>query len=367
MGFGTYITIQKTFGKKLNRTVGENMKALVLTDYYKFEYKDVPEPTCKDDEVVVNVKACAICGSDVHGYDGTSGRRQPPIIMGHEAAGVISAIGKNVTGYQVGDRVTFDSTVYCGKCWHCRRGEVNLCENRMVLGVACDDYRNPGAMAEYVTVPERILYKIPDNVSFVQAAGVEPLSVAMHALSMSKFHLGDHAAVVGAGTIGLLLTQLLKAAGASQITVIDIDEEKLNLAKRFGATTVINSAKEDPASLIRTKGSGRGADIVFEAVGISATIQTAISCVRIGGSIVMVGNLAAKVDLPLQKCVTQQIDLQGTCASAGEYDVCLELIGCGMVDIDSIISKVAPLSEGAKWFDRLHAAEPGLIKVVLEP
>ena len=237
MGFGTYITIQKTFGKKLNRTVGENMKALVLTDYYKFEYKDVPEPTCKDDEVVVNVKACAICGSDVHGYDGTSGRRQPPIIMGHEAAGVISAIGKNVTGYQVGDRVTFDSTVYCGKCWHCRRGEVNLCENRMVLGVACDDYRNPGAMAEYVTVPERSLYKIPDNVSFVQAAGVEPLSVALHALSMSKFHLGDHAAVVGAGTIGLLLTQLLKAAGASQITVIDIDEEKLNLAKRFGATT----------------------------------------------------------------------------------------------------------------------------------
>ena len=343
------------------------MKALVLTDYFQFEYKDVPDPVCKDDEVIVNVKACAICGSDVHGYDGTSGRRQPPIIMGHEAAGVISAVGKNVTGYRPGDRVTFDSTVYCGKCWYCRRGEVNLCENRMVLGVACDDYRNPGAMAEYVAVPERILYKIPDEVTFVQAAGVEPLSVAMHAVSMSKLRLANHVAVVGAGTIGLLITQLVKAAGAVDITVIDIDDARLNLAKKFGATDVINSAKEDPAPLVRDKSHGRGADVVFEAVGISATIQTAISCTRVGGSVVMVGNLAAKVDLPLQRCVTQQIDLQGTCASAGEYDACLEMIGHGMVDIDSIISKVVPLSEGAEWFDRLHAAEPGLIKVVLEP
>lgn len=342
------------------------MKALVLTDYLKFEYKDVPDPECKDDEVIVRVKACSICGSDVHGYDGKSGRRQPPVIMGHEAAGIIEKIGKNVTTFEVGNRVTFDSTVYCGKCEYCKKGQLNLCVDRRVLGVACDDYRSQGAMAEYMAVPERILYKLPDSVTYVQAAGVEPLSVAMHAVAMSRLCLGDRAVIVGAGTIGLLLTQLIKAAGALEVIVSDLDDSRLEMAKKFGATHVVNSSKED-AAVILSCTDGKGADIAFEAVGISPTLNAAIDSVRAGGSVVMVGNLAQKVDFPLQKCVTRQIDLQGTCASAGEYDVCLDMIGKGKVDIDSIISKVAPLETGGQWFDRLHAMEPGLIKVVLEP
>lgn len=343
------------------------MKALVLTDYFKFKYEDVPAPACKDDEVVVNVKACAICGSDVHGYDGKSGRRQPPIVMGHEASGIIAEVGKDVTLFKVGDRVTFDSTIYCGKCWYCRRGMVNLCENRMVLGVACDDYRNPGAMAEYVAVPERVLYKLPDSVSFTQAAVVEPLSIAVHAAAVSRLKLGNRAVVVGAGTIGLLIIQVIKAAGVTELIAVDLDEAKLEVAKKLGATRVINSAKEDVAAVVRELTDGKGADIAFEAVGITTTLNTAIDSVRMGGSVVMVGNVSQKVDFPLQKCVTRQIDLQGSCASSGEYDVCLDMIGHGMVDTDSIISKVAPLAEGGEWFDRLHAAEPGLIKVVLEP
>lgn len=343
------------------------MKALVLTDYLKFAYKDVPNPVCGDDEVIVRVKACSICGSDVHGYDGKSGRRQPPIIMGHEAAGIITKTGKNVTAFKVDDRVTFDSTVYCGKCEYCKKGQVNLCVNRMVLGVACDDYRRQGAMAEYVAVPDRILYKLPDTVTYVQAAGVEPLSVAMHAVAMSRLRLGDRAAVVGAGTIGLLLTQLIREAGALEVIVSDLDESRLELAKEFGATRTVNSGREDAAAAIRAYTGGKGADIIFEAVGISATLNAAIDSVRTGGSVVMVGNLAQKTDFPLQKCVTRQIDLQGTCASSGEYGVCLDLIGAGKVNIDRIITNVAPLAEGGAWFARLHAMEPGLIKVVLEP
>lgn len=343
------------------------MKALVLTDYFKFEYKDVPEPVCQDDGVIVNVKACAICGSDVHGYDGTSGRRQPPIIMGHEASGVITEIGKNVTMFKVGDRVTFDSTIYCGKCWYCRRGMVNLCENRMVLGVACDDYRNPGAMAEYVAVPERVLYKLPDGVTYTQAAAVEPLSIAMHAAAMSRVKLGDRVVVVGAGTIGLLITQVIKAAGVTELIVADLDDTKLEVAKQLGATRVINSGKEDVAAIVQEMTGGLGADVAFEAVGITPTLNTAIDSVRMGGNVVMVGNVSQKVDFPLQKCVTRQIDLQGSCASSGEYDVCLDMIAHNMVNINSIISKVAPLEEGGQWFDRLHAMEKGLIKVVLEP
>jgi alcohol dehydrogenase groES domain protein len=343
------------------------MKALVLTDYFKFEYKDVPLPEYGDDEVLVKVGACSICGSDVHGYDGGSGRRQPPIIMGHEASGEIAAVGKAVTAFKKGDRVTFDSTVYCGKCYYCRKGMVNLCTDRRVLGVACDDYRQQGAMAEYVTVKERTLYKIPDNVTFEQAAAVEPLSVAVHAVSVSPIKLGDKVVVVGAGTIGLLITQVVKAAGATTLIVADIDDGKLEMAKKFGATHVVNSNEQNVAEFVRELTDGRGADLAFEAVGIPTTFSSAVESVRLGGNVVMVGNVTKELPMPLQKCVTQQIGLHGSCASAGEYDICLDMIANHMVDVDSIISKVAPLEDGGQWFDRLYAAEPGLIKVVLKP
>lgn len=343
------------------------MKALVLTDYFKFQYMDVEKPKIGKDDVLVNVKACAVCGSDVHGYDGQSGRRIPPIIMGHEASGVIAEVGENVTRYKPGDKVTFDSTVYCGECYYCKKGLINLCENRMVLGVSCGDYRNEGAMAEYVAVPSRILYKIPDGVTFNQAAMVEPLSIAVHAVRISPVKMGDKAAVLGAGTIGLLLIQCLKAAGCSEIIVVDLDDAKLETARKLGATHTIGKEETDTVSKIQELTGGLGADIAFEAVGINPTFNTAVACVRRGGSIVMVGNVSPKVDFPLQSCVTRQISLFASCASAGEYDICLDMISKSKLDVDSLISKTAPLSEGGLWFDKLHAQEPGLIKVVLNP
>ena len=149
-----------------------------------------------------------------------------------------------------------------------------------------------------------------------------------------------------------------------RITAVDIDDEASALAQKLGATAVINSKRQNVSEIVHSEEKCRGADLVFEAAGIPPTFQTAMDCVRIGGRIVMVGNLASKVELPLQRCVTQQINLQGVCASSGEYDICLDLIGHGLVDIDSIISKVVPLEEGPVWFDRLHAGEQGLIKVV---
>src|SRR5437588_2929622 len=158
------------------------MKDLLLSKYIRLEIVDVPMPRPSPGEVLIRVGACGICGSDVHGYDGSSGRRIPPIVMGHEAAGRIAALGAGVTGLAEGDRVTFDSTVYCGACEFCRRGEVNLCDNRQVVGVSCGEYRRAGAFAEYVTVPERILYRLPDNLSFADAAMLEAVSVAIHAV-----------------------------------------------------------------------------------------------------------------------------------------------------------------------------------------
>ena len=157
------------------------VKALVLTAYNRFEYRDVPEPTVGPEDVLVEVRACGICGSDIHGMDGSTGRRIPPVIMGHEAAGVIVEAGSQVQGWKIGDRVTFDSTVSCGRCHHCTRGQINLCDRRRVLGVACAEFRQDGAFAQYVAVPQNILYTLPESLSFEHAAMVEPVLIAVHA------------------------------------------------------------------------------------------------------------------------------------------------------------------------------------------
>ena len=155
------------------------MKALVLKEYKHMELSDVPEPQVGAEDVLVRVHACGICGSDIHGYDGSTGRRIPPLVMGHEAAGVIEKVGAAVSGFAVGDRVTFDSTISCGRCHFCRRGEINLCDNRRVLGVSCGDYRQNGAFAELVSVPQNIVYKLPDELSFESAALIEAVSILL--------------------------------------------------------------------------------------------------------------------------------------------------------------------------------------------
>ncbi len=192
------------------------MKTLLLTKYGHLEIADVAVPTPLPDEVLIQVAACGICGSDVHGYDGSSGRRIPPIVMGHEAAGRIAAVGNSVAGLAEGDRVTFDSTIYCGACPHCLRGNINLCDNRQVLGVSCGDYRRAGAFAEYVAVPARIVHRLPDQLSFTEAAMLEAVAVALHGVAVTQMHPGDNALVVGAGMIGLLILQSLRATGCSR-------------------------------------------------------------------------------------------------------------------------------------------------------
>src|SRR6202789_3519444 len=179
------------------------MNALLLSEYKHLKVTTLPVPLPGPLEVLVQVAACGICGSDVHGYDGTSGRRIPPLVMGHEAAGIVAAVGSEVTGFAVGDRVTFDSTVYCGECVFCRKGEMNLCDNRQVVGVSCGDYSRAGAFAEYVAVPALIMYKLPEGLGFAEAAMLEAVSVALHAVKVSNLAGGETALVIGAGMIGL--------------------------------------------------------------------------------------------------------------------------------------------------------------------
>ena len=194
--------------------------------------------------------------------------------MGHEAAGVIARLGGNVADWAEGDRVTFDSTINCGKCWFCRRGQINLCDRREIFGVSCDECRREGAFAEYVAVPQHILYRLPDSLSFRHAAMVEPVAVAVHAVNRTRVRLGDTAVVVGAGVIGLLLVQALRAAGCGRIIAVDLDPKKLDLACKLGADEALRPDQVDVAAEVMRRTGGRGADVALEAVGIAPTVQT---------------------------------------------------------------------------------------------
>jgi L-iditol 2-dehydrogenase len=343
------------------------MKALVLEDYHHLVYQEVPEPPTGPKEVLIQVRACGICGSDVHGLDGSTGRRIPPVIMGHEASGVIARVGSRVEGWQVGERVTFDSTIYCGTCYFCRRGAINLCDNRRVLGVSCADYRQNGAFAEYVAVPEHIIYRLPEELSFEKAATVEALSIAVHAVERTPISLNDTAVVVGAGTIGLLVIQTLRLAGCGQIIAVDLDPARLTLAIQMGADEGLRADTSDVVAQVLKRTAKRGADLAFEAVGITPTLRLATQCLRKGGALTLVGNLSPTTEFLLQSVVTRELTLYASCASRGEYPACLDMLARGDIKVDAMISAVVPLSEGRAWFQRLYEREPGLLKIILTP
>ena len=343
------------------------MEALVLEEARKLNMRDVPRPAIGPGDVLIQVKACGICGSDVHGYDGSTGRRIPPLIMGHEAAGVIAEVGAEVRGYAPGDRVTFDSTVSCGACRFCRTGDVNLCDHRQVLGVSCGDYRRNGAFAEFVSVPAHILYRLPDTFPYEKAALIEAVSIAVHAARLTQIEPGSTAVVVGAGMIGLLAIQAFRHFGCTQVFAVDLEQGKLETARTLGADETFLATDPDLLAKLQAGTEGAGVDIAVEVVGAQKSVTTAIEAVRRGGTVTLIGNLSPKVEVPLQAIVTRQLRLLGSCASAGEYPECIALMESGAISVDPLISAVAPLREGAAWFDRLYGPKSDLMKVILQP
>ncbi|MEZ6035009.1 MAG: galactitol-1-phosphate 5-dehydrogenase [Planctomycetaceae bacterium] len=343
------------------------MKAMLLTEYKTLAVTDFPVPEISGTDVLVQVRACGICGSDIHGYDGSTGRRVPPLVMGHEAAGVIVDVGSDVTSFRIGDRVTFDSTVSCGHCFFCSRGDINLCDNRMVLGVSCGEYRRHGAFAEFVAVPQHICYRIPEALPYAHAAMIEAVSIAVHAANRTPVTLGDTAVIVGSGMIGLLVIQAMRLAGCGQIIAVDLEENRLTKAKELGADIGLRADAVDVPAEVRKLTGGRGADVVLEVVGVAATVNTAIACARKGGTITLVGNLSPRVEMPLQAIVTKELTVHGSCASRGEIPACIDLLTRGAIRVEPLITAIAALEQGPDWFSRLYAGEPGAMKVILDP
>lgn len=342
------------------------MKALVLIAAGRMEYQEMPEPRMQPNEVLIRVKACAIGEDDVAGLDGRSDQRVPPLIMGHEASGVVEQVGGQVRGWQPGDRVAFESLVYSLEDRQVRAGLYHLADEKKRLGVSCLAYRLDGAMAELIALPGHLLHRIPDSVRFDQAALAEPAAQAAHALRLTPPNLNQATVVIGCGVAGLLLIQLLSFAGAAPIIAVDPDEERRNFALDAGA----DEALSDDAGVsegVRHCTAGFGVASAFDTLGRTETLQTAIDCLDVNGVVNIVGFSDTAVQAPVQRMVERQLRLQGSCGVCGEFPAVLDMIARRTLDVDSLQSIKAPLSDGALWFDKLIRNEQKLLKVILHP
>ena len=338
------------------------MKAVVYEGPEIMTYKDVPDVFPKKNEVKLQVRACGICGSDVHGYLGITGRRIPPLIMGHEFSGEVVELGEGVTDLKVGDRVAAYPLDFCGECEMCKKGDVHLCLNKRAFGVLTVD----GAFADYICVPAKVCFKLKDNVSYTVGSIMEPLAVSYRAVN----HLGDiegkSVLVVGAGTIGLLALACVKLKKPAKIYVSDMNEHRLEIAKQLGADVVLNPAKVDVAEYIMKETDGKGIEGVVEAVGVTATTKQSIDVLAFGGAAVWIGISAQHIDVEMQKIVCRELKVQGTFLYGfEEFRTVVGYLNDGILNIEPIISKEITLEELPAMMETLHKNPGDLIKVTV--
>jgi len=338
------------------------MKALVYEGGWQMPLRDIEAPIPGSNDVIISVRAVGICGSDVHGFMGTTGRRKPPIVMGHEFSGVITATGEEVTDYRVGDRVIAQPLLVCGACDNCKAGLWNICVNRTGLGLNFN-----GAYAESVRVPQQMLYRLPDDMSWEQGAMVEPVAVALHAVNRTPINLMDRVVIIGAGTIGLFTLLAARLKGAGQVIVTDLSRHRLEMARKLGADVVVNVREQNPLEVVQAHTNGNGADAVIEAVGITATVQQSLAVVRVGGHVTWIGNSQPDIELNMQQVVTREVTIAGTYGYNVEFGQSIEAIRTGRIDIAPLIQKIAPLEDGPQLFHDLAKGELDAIKVVLKP
>ncbi|MCL1940467.1 MAG: galactitol-1-phosphate 5-dehydrogenase [Synergistaceae bacterium] len=342
------------------------MKALVFEGPRDMRYKDVPTPEPGPGEVRIHIKAVSICGSDSGGYKGGSAMRTPGLIMGHEFSGVIEKLGPDVAGLQIGQRVGAVTNLFCGECRDCRDGLQNVCVNRAIIGTTMPKYGPyPGAMSDYVIAPAKKIIPLPDHVSFNEAALAEPLSISLRATKHVRDIAGKTVVVYGAGPIGLLAVQCLRARDAARIIAVDVLDFRLEMASSCGATHVINSKEQDAVKVISELTDGGGADVIFDAVGSPETINNGVEIVRCGGTVVWIGLAVPVFEFDYKHAVCKEITFQCSYMYTTEMEEGIELIASGKMDVGKIITGVYPMSEGAKHFELIAKGESKDIKIIL--
>lgn len=340
------------------------MKALVYPAWDTLEVRDdVPEPVPATGEVVLEVAAVGICGSEVEAVASRSPRRTPPLVMGHEFCGVVAAVGAGVDGVREGDRVVASSLVPCGRCRDCRAGRTNLCARRAIFGM-----NRPGAFAERVAVPARVLLPLPERVSPLQGALVEPLGNAVHVWGLAARRFPETVVVVGCGTIGLMALQVARAGGALTLVAVDTNEARLEMAHAVGAEPVFNPVREDVVGVLAELTRGRGADVVIDAVGAPATRRAAVDLVRPGGDVVWIGTHGDVTELSGRAVVLGERRISGSYDVTDEdLETAIGLFAHGRIEIAPWV-RPFPLDDGAAVFRTLLTAPPrDYVKALLLP
>ncbi|MEX1137727.1 MAG: zinc-dependent alcohol dehydrogenase family protein [Bacteroidota bacterium] len=292
----------------------------------------------RNDELMIGVSACGVCGTDLHIVEGSS-RSTPPVILGHEYAGIITDVGHDVRNYSVGEAVAVDPNISCGTCFYCRRGEVHLCENLRALGVDVD-----GGMAESCIVPTSQVYRLPKSLSPEKAAFVEPLSCVVHGIDRARIRSGDNVVVLGGGTVGLLVLQLARISGAARVIVVEPLEWKRTIAAKVGADTVLDPAKTDVAEFIHDT-TRVGADVVIECVGKADTVALALELARRGGTVELFGvcPLGAKLPFEPNSVYFKELTIVGSYLNPHTFDRSIALLAENKVVIDHFATQRYPL------------------------
>lgn len=348
------------------------MKALVYHGPGNIVMTEVDKPQPGPGEVCVKVRAVSICGSDLKAYRGKSNFRVPPLVMGHEFAGEIDEVSLGVVGFRVGQRVTVNPNLNCGNCHDCKKGATNLCSYRRNVGTTMAAGPYNGAMAEYVCVPAAAVIPLPEELSFEEAALLEPLAVSLHAVKYYLAIKGARVAVIGAGPIGLLAVQCAKGLGAELVILgakgamaPDSTAERQRKAADFGADLIINTMKDDLAE-VRDLTNGIGLDVVFDAVGTSESIKQSIQIVKNGGEVILIGLAAATAEFSVSELVPREIRLCGSYIyTAGEMREAIRMVADGRVNLQKLITTVTPLEKGPEMFAVLAARASEDIKIVL--
>lgn len=341
-------------------------KAAFMSGTNNMVFKEIPVPEIAPHEVLVEIDVVGICGSDAHYYThGNIGDFvvKGDFILGHETAGVVSAIGSDVKSLKVGDRVALEPGVVCGKCEQCLSGKYNLCEH--VEFFATPPYH--GVFANYVKHPENLCFKLPDNVSNMEGALVEPLAVGLHAAAQGDVKLGDTVVVFGAGCIGLVTLLACKARGASKVIVVDIIEKRLEFAKNIGADHVINAKSEDVLSVINKLTDGKGAHVVIETAGSAITVAQTADVVKTGGVIVLVGmTVKAETSFDFMKLMGKEGTIKTIFRYRNLYPVAINAISSGTINVKSIVTHEFEFDKISEAFTFVTENPMDVVKAVVK-
>jgi len=333
-----------------------------MPEAYKIEYLDVPVPEVGDNQVLIKMKRIGICGSDIQVYHGKHKYMTFPIVQGHEGSGVIEKIGKDVKNFAVGDRVTVQPQLFCGECYPCKSGSLNVCENLKVLGVHA-----PGMACQYFLVDASKVLKLPENMDFDKGALVEPTAVGVHAAKKCGDIKGANIVVIGAGTIGNLVAQAAKALGAGKVMITDINQKKLDKAAKCGIDFCVNTKEKSLKDAIVENFGSRKADAIVDCAAVKASITSAIQSARRASKIVVVGNFKEPVEIEIPLLQRQEIDMIGVMMYVREdYEDAIRFLSEGKILTDEIITDYFDIKEFKQAYEYIDTHTDDVMKVMLK-